>query len=73
VAYYFIEGNKTALAREVMRVDPDWRLPSLWRHEYLNILATYARSGGATLAQARGLWRRALERMESFVGPGPGE
>jgi len=43
-----------------MRTDPDWRLPSLWRHEYLNVLATFARSGGATAAQARSLWRRAI-------------
>ncbi len=43
VAYYFIEGDKTALAREVMQADPDWRLPSLWRHEYLNVVATYPR------------------------------
>lgn len=63
VAYYFIEGEKTALARDLMRRDADWRLPSLWRHEYLNVLATYARQGGATAAQARTLWRRALELL----------
>ena len=63
VAYFFIEGGKTRLARELMRRDPDWRLPPLWRHEYLNVLATYARQGGATLEQARGLWRRALELL----------
>ncbi len=69
VAYYFIEGQKTALAHEIMRTDPDWRLPSLWRHEYLNILATYARTGGATLAQARGLWRRALNLLAAREDP----
>jgi predicted nucleic acid-binding protein len=63
VAYYFIEGEKTRLARELMQRDPDWRLPPLWRHEYLNVLATYARQGGATLEQVRGLWRRALELL----------
>ena len=61
VAYYIIQGEKTALARELMRREPDWRLPELWRHEYLNVLATYARQGGTTLEQARTLWRRALE------------
>lgn len=72
VAYYFIEGEKTALARELMRRDPDWRLPSLWRHEYLNVLATYTRRGGATVAEARTLWRRAVEllsRREEPVDP----
>jgi len=31
VAYFFIEGDRTATARELMRSDPDWRLPALWR------------------------------------------
>lgn len=43
-----------------MRRDPDWRLPSLWRYEYLNVLATYARQGGATVSEGRTLWRRAV-------------
>lgn len=60
VAYYFIEGDKTSLARRLMQRDADWRLPALWRHEYLNVLASYARRGGAALAEARLLWRRAL-------------
>lgn len=73
VAYYFIEGKKTALARDLMRRDPDWRLPALWRHEYLNVLATYARQGGATLEEARTLWRRALEILGPREEPGGAE
>lgn len=69
VAYYFIEGEKTALARDLMRRDPDWRLPSIWRHEYLNVLANYARQGGATPEEARVLWRRALELFRSREQP----
>ncbi len=63
VAYYFIAGDKTAMARELMRMDPDWRLPALWRHEYLNVLATYARQGGATVAESRELWRLASDLL----------
>lgn len=65
VAYFLIEGNKTAAARELLRRDPDWRLPALWRHEYLNVLATFAREGGATIAEARTLWRRGIELFGS--------
>ena len=61
IAYFLIEGDKTASARDLLRRDPDWRLPALWRHEYLNVLATFAREGGATVAEARTLWRRGLE------------
>lgn len=61
IAYFLIEGDKTATARDLLRRDPDWRLPALWRHEYLNVLATFAREGGATVGEVRTLWRRGLE------------
>jgi len=61
VAYFLVEGDKTAVARDLLHRDPDWRLPALWRHEYLNVLATFTREGGATVAEARTLWRRAVE------------
>jgi predicted nucleic acid-binding protein len=73
VAYYFIEGEKTAPARELMRRDADWRLPALWRHEYLNVLATYARQGGAGIEEARNLWRLALELLAPREQPADAE
>ena len=63
VAYFLIEGEKTSSARDLLRRDPDWRLPVLWRHEYLNVLATFARKGGATIAEAQSLWRRGIELL----------
>jgi len=67
VAYALIEGERTGLARTLYAHDADWRLPSLWRHEFLNVLATCARQGIASAAQVRALWTRALDRF------GPGE
>jgi len=61
IAYFFIEGEKTASARDLLRRDPDWRLPALWRHEYLNVLATFVREDGATIADAKTLWQRGIE------------
>jgi len=61
VAYFLIEGEKTGVARDLLRRDPDWRLPALWRHEYLNVLAAFTREGGATIAEAKTLWRRGIE------------
>ena len=60
VAYLLVEGEKTAAAQRLLQRYPDWRLPVLWRHEYLNILATFARAGGVTADEARMLWRRAV-------------
>ena len=44
IAYVLIEGDKTALAQQVAKKDPDWKVPPLWRHEFLNVLATSAYS-----------------------------
>ncbi len=63
VAYFLIEGEKTTSARELLRREPDWRLPALWRHEYLNVLATFVRKGGATIAEAQSLWRRGVQLL----------
>ena len=63
VAYFLIEGEKTTSARELLRREPDWRLPALWRHEYLNVLATFVRKGGATIAEAQSLWRRGVKLL----------
>lgn len=58
VTYLFITSEKTAEAQSVFRRDPNWCVPRLWRHEFLNVLATYSRSGGADPDEAVELWRR---------------
>ena len=73
LAYALIDGERTAAARAVFEKDPDWRLPSLWRHELLNVLATYARHGGAPVAKVRAIWRTALERFTEGEEPVDGE
>lgn len=67
IAYALIEGPRTALARRALTLDPDWRLPALWAHEFLNILATYVRLGGAPRSQALRLWRRATALLNGCV------
>lgn len=56
IAYFFIDGDKTAAARALWDKDSQWRVPELWRHEYVNVLATYARAGGISDTVARQLW-----------------
>jgi predicted nucleic acid-binding protein len=69
VAYALIEGIHTELARGVRELDPDWRLPELWQHEYLNILATYARQGGLSVKAAQRLWREAVRALGPMTMP----
>ena len=63
VAYAFIEGTHTPLTAQVREKDAEWRLPVLWRHEFLNILATYVRHGGMELRQSLAVWDRAMKLL----------
>ncbi len=56
VAYFFIDGEKTGLARQLRRFDADWVLAPLWRHEFLNVLAGFVREGGASINDAQTLY-----------------
>ena len=63
VAYAVLEGPQTPLALQVREKDAEWRLPTLWRHEFLNVLATYVQHGGLGLQQALALWDRASKLL----------
>jgi predicted nucleic acid-binding protein len=67
--YSLIQGSATALARRVLDRDPVIRLPELWRHEFVNALATYTRSDGVTAHDARQLWREADRLFEPCTVP----
>jgi len=56
VAYLLIQGERTEAARRVWARDPDWRLPTLWRSEFLSVLTVSARSGVITTEQAYEAW-----------------
>ena len=69
LVYSLIQGPATALARRVFDRDPVIRLPELWRHEFVNALATYSRSGGASAEEARQLWLEADRLFEPYTVP----
>jgi len=59
VAYALIAGEKSELAAEVWAKDNHWLVPSLWRHEFLNVLATSERTGNLDMVACLGVWRSA--------------
>jgi predicted nucleic acid-binding protein len=59
IAYLLIEGEKTPLAQEAYRQDGTWLVPGLWKHEFLNVLATFGRQGGANLDELTKIWWQA--------------
>lgn len=56
IAYLLIEGEKTQLARQLYQFNSSWHAPSLWSHEFLNVLASNVKFGGITLSQANEAW-----------------
>ncbi len=61
IAYLFISGNKTTLSQQLFQRDSNWIVPPLWRHEFLNVLATYVRHGGGNLGDAKSIWRQSIQ------------
>lgn len=59
IAYLLLPGNRSSVARDVLRADPDWRAPLLWRSEFRSVLATRLRSGALALEAALDLMARA--------------
>jgi predicted nucleic acid-binding protein len=60
VTYLFVAGEHTPQARSVWQRDADWRLPPLWRTEFLNVLATAVRTGVLDAAAAMRAWHTAV-------------
>jgi predicted nucleic acid-binding protein len=52
VAYLYLPSDWSAHAEALLRHDPDWAAPVLWRSEFRSILAGYLRRGALTFEQA---------------------
>jgi predicted nucleic acid-binding protein len=59
LAYLFLEGPGTILAREVFIRDPEWAAPFLWRSEFRSVVAQYLRKREVSLADALSVQRKA--------------
>lgn len=57
----------------LFRLDPDWRLPPLWRSEFRHVLLKYVRAGILQPAQAVALWVKAVERFALQEEPVDGQ
>ena len=56
LAYLLISGEHTEKATAVLRRDPEWAFPYLWRSEFRNILALHIQHRNMSLSDATLLW-----------------
>ena len=59
VAYLYLPGEYTAHAEALLKQEPEWAAPVLWRSEFRNILAGYLRRQTLTFQQACNLQNEA--------------
>ena len=60
IAYRFIAGDKTKPALRLEKYDADWRVPYLWRYEYLNVLSTLTKNSIIKENQGIIIWQNTL-------------
>jgi predicted nucleic acid-binding protein len=65
LAYLWLTGERTAQAEKLLRSDPDWNAPLLWRSEFRNVLAGSLRRGDLNLETALRIADEAEEQMRS--------
>jgi predicted nucleic acid-binding protein len=63
LAYLYLPGEHTAAAEALMKKDPEWAAPLLWRSEFRNILAGYLRRKSLTFPQMLDLQAEAEDLM----------
>jgi predicted nucleic acid-binding protein len=63
LAYYYLPGPFTTAARELLRAEPDWAAPLLWRSELRSVLTGYLRRGELSVEEARGIQSEAEDLM----------
>jgi predicted nucleic acid-binding protein len=66
IAYLLIQGEHSIKARGVLRKDPEWSAPLLWRSEFRNVLALYMRQGVLSAGEALQLAREAEALLKGF-------
>ena len=61
IAYLFIKGDYSGKAISLLKSDPIWLAPFLWKSEFRNVLALYFRQGHLSLIEAQSIMNEAEE------------
>jgi predicted nucleic acid-binding protein len=63
IAYLWVRGDRTQQAERLLRRDPEWAAPLLWRSEFRSVLAAFLRRREMDLDTAAQIAARAEDHM----------
>jgi predicted nucleic acid-binding protein len=63
LAYFWLPSERSLSADALLRKDPEWYAPFLWRSEFLNVLAIHLRQKRISPSDARRAVERASNQM----------
>lgn len=63
IIYLYLSGERSDQTQRLLRKDPHWVAPLLWRSEFRNVLALYLRKGFLDLQAAQQIMDEALALM----------
>lgn len=66
IAHLYLNSERSDEAELILRKDPDWAAPVLWRSEFRNVLAFYVRKRILDLAASQSIMAAAEARMSGF-------
>ena len=52
IAYFLALSDQSLIAENVMKTDPEWAAPLLWRSEFRNVLLRYLRNNDLSVKDA---------------------
>jgi predicted nucleic acid-binding protein len=63
IGYLYLTSERSKQAEQVLRQDPEWSAPLLWRSEFRNVLALYLRRRLLSLRTAQQIMNEATRLM----------
>ncbi|MBO6574460.1 MAG: type II toxin-antitoxin system VapC family toxin [Rhodothermales bacterium] len=70
-AYLRLDPERSELADRVTEKDDEWAMPTVWPHEFWNVLASYVRFHGMPVRTARRLAAAVSDRFRVRTIPVP--
>jgi len=64
IAYLWLKGEFTENAKRLLKSDPDWQVPLLWRSEFRSILSLYIRKKLLSLSESYTIMTEAQKMLK---------